>query len=132
MDPLGTSLAAVAAAALAMLGGRSRVDHANGIRPTIGEQAEAAGDSVAGKALGVAATVGRIGTEVTAGTLEAAGVAGAAVVRAVGRFTDSVSAPVLSLAAGTVARAGGLLLDGAAAVADGISPSLRRQSTTAN
>jgi hypothetical protein len=87
---------------------------------------------VTNTAIGTAETVGRFGTDVIASTLEVAGVAGAAIVRAVERINNRVALPGLNLAAGTVARAGGLVLDGAAAVADGVSTSLRRRSTSRN
>ena len=122
-------MTAVTALALGLLGRRRRSLQSDGAGPTIGERAAGAGTSASGKVLGVAAGVSRMGTDVVAGTLEVAGIAAATMVRAVGRLTDNISVSGLNLAAGTAARAGGLVLDGVAAVTEGVGGSLHRGST---
>jgi hypothetical protein len=119
MDPdLGTSVAALAALALAVLGVRRRRARPDGAGPTAGERAASIGTSVSAKSVGAAVSIGRVGTEVVAGAIEVGGVAAAATLRTVGRLTDTVSAAGLSLAGGAGARGAGLVLDGLVAVGD--------------
>jgi hypothetical protein len=75
----------------------------------------------------MATQFGRFGTNATAGTIAVAGVAASATVRTVGRLGDDISASGLYLVAGAASRAGGLVVDGAAVVTEGVGARLHRK-----
>jgi hypothetical protein len=84
----------------------------------VGQQTAHVGTNVATGAAALTSGLGHIGTTLAAGGIELGGIAAGGIVRGLGRVSTGLSAAGVGLGADVAARAGGLLVDGVATVAE--------------
>ena len=117
-------LVAVGTGVLGLLGARRQASHPD--QATAGRQVAAVGGVVAGGVSSVIRTTGTIATGVVAGANEMSAALGSATLRVAGRLSSEAVASVVGVATAATATTAGLVVDGAATVAEAVTAPLRR------
>jgi hypothetical protein len=116
-DPSST-LTALGAVGLAVLGARRRSRRPLASRPTAGERFAERGADLVRSAAAAGGGVGRLAGGATAGVISVGSLAAVTAVRGASNLSTSVGSGVVALCGEAAARAGGLVLDGGLAVTD--------------
>jgi hypothetical protein len=116
-DPSST-LTALGAVGLAVLGARRRSRRPLGSRPTAGERFAERGADLVRSAAAAGGGVGRLAAGAAAGAISVGSLAAVTAVKSASSVSTSIGSGVVGLCGEAAARAGGLVLDGGLSVTD--------------